>query len=152
VIAELTDHGLSTGALQIELTERVLMEASNSAMAGLKLLRDAGVKVGLDDFGTGYSSLSYLRQFPLDFVKIDRSFIRKLATGSTEMAIVASIIDLSHALSMTVVAEGVEVQSQLEELIDLGCDLAQGFHLGAAGTPAVLEEHVRGVDLHARTG
>jgi EAL domain-containing protein (putative c-di-GMP-specific phosphodiesterase class I) len=65
---------------------------------------------------------------------------------------VASIIDLSHALSMTVVAEGVEVQSQLEELIDLGCDLAQGFHLGAAGTPAVLEEHVRGVDTHARTG
>lgn len=152
VIAELADHGLSTEALQIELTERVLMEASNSAMAGLKLLRDAGVKVGLDDFGTGYSSLSYLRQFPLDFVKIDRSFIRKLATGSTEMAIVASIIDLSHALSMTVVAEGVEVQSQLEELIDLGCDLAQGFHLGAAGPPAVLEEHVRGVDLHARTG
>jgi len=152
VIAELADHGLSTEALQIELTERVLMEASNSAMAGLKLLRDAGVKVGLDDFGTGYSSLSYLRQFPLDFVKIDRSFIRKLATGSTEMAIVASIIDLSHALSMTVVAEGVEVQSQLEELIDLGCDLAQGFHLGAAGTPALLEQHVRGVDLHARTG
>jgi EAL domain-containing protein (putative c-di-GMP-specific phosphodiesterase class I) len=108
--------------------------------------------VGLDDFGTGYSSLSYLRQFPLDFVKIDRSFIRKLATGSTEMAIVASIIDLSHALSMTVVAEGVEVQSQLEELIDLGCDLAQGFHLGPAGTAALLEEHVRGVDLRARTG
>ena len=144
MIAELADHGLSTEALQIELTERVLMEASNSAMTGLKLLRDAGVKVGLDDFGIGYSSLSYLRQFPLDFVKIDRSFIRKLASGTTELAIVASIIDLSHALSMSVVAEGVEMQSQLDELIDLGCDRAQGFHFGAAGPPGILEELVRG--------
>ena len=81
VIDDLAAHGLSTGALQIEVTEQVLMEASNSAMTGLTTLRDAGVKVGLDDFGTGYSSLSYLRMFPLDFVKIDRSFIQELVWG-----------------------------------------------------------------------
>lgn len=144
VITALAEHGLPPDALQIELTERVLMEASNSAMSGLKLLRDAGIKVGLDDFGTGYSSLSYLRQFPLDFVKIDRSFIRKLAHGATELAIVGSIIDLSHALSMTVVAEGVEQGSQLDALVSLGCDRAQGFHFGAAGTASALEGKVLG--------
>ena len=142
VIDELGAHGLSTGALQIEVTEQVLMEASNSAMTGLKTLRDAGVKVGLDDFGTGYSSLSYLRMFPLDFVKIDRSFIRELAGGFTERAIVASIIDLTHALGMAVVAEGVESQSQLDELIALGCDRAQGFHMAAAGPPGLIEDRV----------
>src|SRR6202022_1029467 len=115
-IDDLAAHDLSTSALQIEVTERVLMEASNSAMTGLKLLREAGGKVGLDDFGTGYSSLSYLRMFPLDFVKIDQSFVHQLASGVTERAIVASIIDLCHALGMAVVAEGVETQPQLDQL------------------------------------
>ncbi len=142
ILDDLADHNLSTSALQVEVTERVLMEASNSAMTGLKLLRGAGVKVGLDDFGTGYSSLSYLRQFPLDFVKIDRSFIHKLVLGSTEKAIVASIIDLSHALGMGVVAEGLEAQSQLDELVELGCDRAQGFLLAPAGPPELIEERV----------
>jgi EAL domain-containing protein (putative c-di-GMP-specific phosphodiesterase class I) len=143
VIDQLAAHDLPAAALQIELTERVLMEASNAAMAGLKLLRDAGVKVGLDDFGTGYSSLSYLRLFPLDFVKIDRSFIQELAVGPTERAIVASIIDLSHALGMGVVAEGVETQAQLDQLVTLGCDRAQGFLFATAGPPSVIEDRVR---------
>lgn len=142
VIDDLAAHDLSTEALQIEVTERVLMEASNSAMTGLKLLRDAGVKVGLDDFGTGYSSLSYLRMFPLDFVKIDRSFIQELGFGATERAIVGSIIDLSHALGMGVVAEGVETRTQLDELVALGCDRAQGFLLATAGPPEVIEDRV----------
>jgi EAL domain-containing protein (putative c-di-GMP-specific phosphodiesterase class I) len=142
VIDELVAHGLCMEALQIEVTERVLMEASNSAMSGLKLLRDAGVKVGLDDFGTGYSSLSYLRLFPLDFVKIDRSFIAEMARGVTAPAIVASIIDLSHALGMAVVAEGVETQSQLDQLVALGCDRAQGFLFAAADRPEIIEQRV----------
>ena len=86
------------------------MEASNSAMTGLRGLRDLGVKVGLDDFGTGYSSLAYLRQFPLDFVKIDKSFIDDLVTDQRVRAIVTAIIVLSHALGLTVVAEGVETR------------------------------------------
>ena len=142
VIDELAAHDLPTRVLQIEVTERVLMEASNSAMTGLKLLRGAGVKVGLDDFGTGYSSLSYLRMFPLDFVKIDQSFVQQLADGSTERAIVASIIDLCHALGMAVVAEGVEMQSQLDHLVALGCDRAQGFLFATAGPPAAIEDRV----------
>ena len=147
VIADMEARKLPSGALQIEVTERVLMEASNSAMTGLKMLRDAGVKVGLDDFGTGYSSLSYLRLFPLDFVKIDRSFIRKLAFAATERAIVASIVDLSHALGMAVVAEGVETPAQLEVLTALGCDRAQGFLFASGGPAAGIEDRV----LHSAT-
>jgi EAL domain-containing protein (putative c-di-GMP-specific phosphodiesterase class I) len=144
VLDDLAAHHLPTRLLQIEVTERVLMEASNSAMTGLKLLREAGVKVGLDDFGTGYSSLSYLRQFPLDFVKIDQSFIHKLALGATERAIVGSIIDLSHALEMGVVAEGVEAEGQLDQLMSLGCDRAQGLLFASAGPPGVIEDLVLG--------
>ncbi|HEX7168953.1 MAG TPA: EAL domain-containing protein [Acidimicrobiales bacterium] len=142
VIDDLAAHGLPTESLQVEVTERVLMEASNSAMTGLTLLRDAGVKVGLDDFGTGYSSLSYLRMFPLDFVKIDRSFMHGLEAGDVERAIVASIVDLSHALGMAVVAEGVETHAQVDCLIELGCDRAQGFHFAAAGPASAVEERV----------
>jgi diguanylate cyclase (GGDEF)-like protein/PAS domain S-box-containing protein len=144
VIDELGANDLPTSALQIEVTERVLLEASNSAMTGLKVLHEAGVAVALDDFGTGYSSLSYLRIFPLDFVKIDRSFIRDLQVGTTERAIVASIIDLSHALGMGVVAEGVETQAQLDQLVDLGCDRAQGFFLARPGAPEAVALRVLG--------
>lgn len=133
VIGELATHQLSAASLQIEVTERVLMEASNSAMTALKSLRVAGVRVGFDDFGTGYSSLSYLRSFPLDFVKIDRSFVAELThNGGAGPAIVRSIVDLSHALGMAVVAEGVETAAQQHELVTLGCDLAQGYRFSAA--------------------
>ena len=114
VIEILDANRLPHEHLQVEVTERVLMEASNSAMTGLRALRTAGVPVGLDDFGTGYSSLAYLRQFPLDFVKIDRSFIQDLTLAPGEDAIVAAIVDLSHALGLTVIAEGVETAGQLE--------------------------------------
>ena len=144
LIDELAAHGLPTGALQIEVTERVLMEASNSTMTGLTLLRDAGVKVGLDDFGTGYSSLSYLRVFPLDFVKIDQSFTHEMTPRSPAAAIVKSIVELSHALGMAVVAEGVESQDQLDQLFRLGCDRAQGYLFAAAGGPDLIERRVLG--------
>jgi EAL domain-containing protein (putative c-di-GMP-specific phosphodiesterase class I) len=142
VIDALAARGVPTSMLQIEVTERVLMEASNSAITALTTLRDAGVKVGLDDFGTGYSSLSYLRLFPLDFVKIDGSFVRELHTAGSERAIVASIVDLSHALGMTVVAEGVETVAQLEHLVELGCDRAQGYLIAAAGPPDDVADRV----------
>jgi EAL domain-containing protein (putative c-di-GMP-specific phosphodiesterase class I) len=118
------------------------MEVSSAATAGLKVLRDAGVQVGIDDFGIGYSSLSYLRLFALDFVKIDQSFIRGLAAGGTAQAIVASIIDLSHNLGMSVVAEGVETQRQLDQLMRLGCDRAQGYLFATAGPPGDIEDRV----------
>jgi EAL domain-containing protein (putative c-di-GMP-specific phosphodiesterase class I) len=142
VIDLLDANGVPHGHLHIEVTERVLMEASNSAMTGLRALRDAGVQVGLDDFGTGYSSLAYLRQFPLDFVKIDKSFIDELGRGDGARAIVAAIIELSHALDLTVVAEGVETQVHLRALEDLHCDQAQGFLFAPSADPAAVDAFV----------
>jgi EAL domain-containing protein (putative c-di-GMP-specific phosphodiesterase class I) len=127
----------------MEVTERVLMEASNSTMTGLRALREAGIQVGLDDFGTGYSSLAYLRQFPLDFVKIDRSFIHDLERDKGQRAIVAAIIGLSHALELTVVAEGVEKQDQLAILAALECDRAQGFLFAESEEPSAVYDLVK---------
>ena len=142
IIEQLDANAVPPGALQIELTERVLMEASNSAMSGLQTLRSVGVQIGLDDFGTGYSSLSYLRQFPLDFVKMDKSFIDDIEQDRKERAIVAAIIELSHALRLIVIAEGVETEGQSQVLRDLGCDRAQGFLYAAAASPGALDEVV----------
>ncbi len=143
VVAALDANSLPRNYLQIEVTERVLMEASNSAKTGLRALRDAGVEVGLDDFGTGYSSLAYLRQFPLDFVKIDKSFVAELTANNGENAIVAAIIRLAHAIGLYVVAEGVETTGQLETLRLLECDRAQGFLLGRPGAPAATDALLR---------
>jgi len=142
VIEQLDAHNVPHRNLQIEVTERVLMEASNSAITGLRMLRDEGVQVGLDDFGTGYSSLGYLRQFPLDFVKIDRSFIHDLVRTDSDRAIVAATIGLCHALGLVVVAEGVETQGQLHVLESLDCDRMQGFLLAPSADPCVIEELV----------
>jgi EAL domain-containing protein (putative c-di-GMP-specific phosphodiesterase class I) len=140
VVDVLDEADLPRHQMQVEVTERVLIEASNSAMTALRGLREAGVWVGLDDFGTGFSSLAYLRQFPLDFVKIDRSFVHGLTLAGGEDAIVAAIIDLSHALGLVVVAEGVETQRQLDSLRSLGCDRAQGFLFARPGEPAAVDE------------
>ncbi len=140
VVGALDTHDLPHEYLQVEVTERVLMEASDSAMTGLRALRDAGVPVGLDDFGTGYSSLAYLRQFPLDFVKIDRLFVSGMTIAPGHDAIVEAIVGLAHALGLTVVAEGVETQAQLGSLISLGCDHAQGFLFAHPGPPETMDE------------
>jgi diguanylate cyclase (GGDEF)-like protein/PAS domain S-box-containing protein len=142
VVDQLAAHGVDPCNLQLEVTERVLMEASNSAITGLRGLRAVGVQVGLDDFGTGYSSLAYLRQFPLDFVKIDKSFIDDMGRVSENLAIVAAIISLSHALDLTVVAEGVETPEQLRILEDLDCDRAQGFLFARSVEPAAIDAFV----------
>ena len=146
VIEDLAARRLPAAALQVEVTERVLMDASNSAMSGLRVLQSAGVHVGLDDFGTGYSSLSCLRRFPLDFLKIDQSFIGELSAGGPVPAIVASIVDLAHGLGMKVVAEGVETPAQAEQLQAMGCDRAQGFHYAAGGPPEAIEARVLAAD------
>jgi diguanylate cyclase (GGDEF)-like protein/PAS domain S-box-containing protein len=142
VIDSLDAHDVPHDRLEIEVTERVLMEASNSATTGLATLRSAGVRVGLDDFGTGYSSLAYLRQFPLDFIKIDKSFIHGLVRTPSERAVVAAIIELSHALGLTVVAEGVEDDSQLRLLQSLGCDRAQGFLFATPRAASLLDRYL----------
>jgi EAL domain-containing protein (putative c-di-GMP-specific phosphodiesterase class I) len=90
--------------------------------------RELGVGLGIDDFGTGYSSLTYLRRFPVDFVKVDRSFIAGLPDNKDDLAIVKAVISLGRSLGLTTIAEGVETAAQLEQVHALGCDLCQGYH------------------------
>ncbi|HEX7131329.1 MAG TPA: EAL domain-containing protein [Iamia sp.] len=129
VAAILDETGLPQGALVLEITETDLMDVEVSGLA-LGKMQDLGVHVAVDDFGTGWSSLRYLRQFPVDVLKIDRSFVAGLGRDTEDEAIVAAVIDLAHALGLSAVAEGVEEQIQLDRLRALGCDSAQGWLLG----------------------
>jgi diguanylate cyclase (GGDEF)-like protein/PAS domain S-box-containing protein len=113
--------------LELEITESVLMEEADSPTAILKTMQDHGLSVALDDFGTGYSSLSRLKRFPLDALKIDRSFISGVDSNGADRAIVKATIDMAHAVGLTVVAEGVETHEQANYLRAFGCDRAQGF-------------------------
>nr|WP_045312540.1 EAL domain-containing protein [Lentzea aerocolonigenes] len=122
--------GLDPGSLCLEITESALMRDPALAARTLAALRDLGVRLAIDDFGTGYSSLAQLLTLPLDTLKIDRSFTAGLGRSDEAEAIVTSIIAMAHAVDMTVIAEGVEQAEQLEILRALGCDQAQGFHLG----------------------
>jgi diguanylate cyclase (GGDEF)-like protein len=119
--------GLDPSSLCLELTESVLLEDVDRHMRTLLELRALGVRLAIDDFGTGFSSLTYLKRFPVDGVKIDRSFVAGLGTDASDTAIVRSVIDLAHALSLHVVAEGVEQPGQLDLLQSFGCDAAQGY-------------------------
>ena len=126
----LAQHDLPLGTLALELTESALMEGALSNPAILQRLKDAGARLGIDDFGTGYSSLTYLRRFPVDFIKIDRSFVHGLGSDPGDTAIVKAVISLGKALGLLTVAEGVETVRQLEQLRGLDCDQAQGYHFG----------------------
>jgi diguanylate cyclase (GGDEF)-like protein/PAS domain S-box-containing protein len=114
--------------LELEITESDVMENAESAIATLDELKSKGVDISIDDFGTGYSSLSYLKRFPLDVLKIDRSFVRDVPTNGDDAAIVVAIIALARSMDIRVVAEGVETQSQAEFLNRSGCDFAQGYY------------------------
>ena len=123
----LLHSGLSARQLVIELTESMLMNDAPASLALMHELKALGVALSIDDFGTGYSSLSYLKRFPIDELKIDRSFVMDLPGGKTDTAIVRTVIDLGHSLDMAVTAEGVETIEQLDCLKQLGCDIYQGF-------------------------
>jgi diguanylate cyclase (GGDEF)-like protein/PAS domain S-box-containing protein len=127
VATALQDSRLNPGALVLEITESATMEDTAGVMARLHALKSIGVSLSLDDFGTGHSSLTYLRRYPVDYLKIDRSFIADVVTNPEDLAIVASVIDLGHSLGLRVVAEGVETAAQVEKLSDMGCDQSQGF-------------------------
>jgi diguanylate cyclase (GGDEF)-like protein len=124
----LTAENLDARCLEIELTESAVMTNPEESVGVLKQLRKMGVTVAVDDFGTGYSSLSYLRRFPIDKLKIDRSFVRDLATSRTDESIVRAIISLAHSVNLQVVAEGVETEEQLRCIRALGCDQWQGYY------------------------
>jgi len=132
VRSALTDAGLEPGFIELELTESAVMHDPEQSAATLQALSAMGVHISIDDFGTGYSSLSHLRRFPLDKLKIDRSFIRDLMTNPDDVAIVRAIISLAHSLRLRVVAEGVETSQQLDFLRELGCDQYQGYYCSPA--------------------
>ena len=123
----LDESGLTPSSLTLEITESALMRDAASALQVLRALKALGVTLAIDDFGTGYSSLSYLHRFPLDVLKVDKSFVDGLGSGGDGMEIVAAVIKLAHALGLQVVAEGVECAAQLEQLASMGCDFAQGY-------------------------
>ena len=135
---------LDPSRLCLEITESVLVDAFGTAGATAQELRQLGVSLAIDDFGTGYSSLAYVKQFPVDTIKVDRSFIDGIERDGRDAAIVERIADLAHALDMTCVAEGVETRQQLDRLRQLGCDAAQGFLLGRPVEAATLTARLDG--------
>jgi len=143
VRSALLDHDLEPQYLEIELTETTVMDHAETSVSILEELSRMGVIVSIDDFGTGYSSMSYLRRFPIDKLKIDRSFINDMTTNSDAASIVKAIISLAHSLRLKVVAEGVETAQQLQQLHDLGCDQFQGFYRSAAVLPGEIGAFVQ---------
>jgi diguanylate cyclase (GGDEF)-like protein len=127
VAAALAASGLSAGRLELEITEAVLIRDDEAALAALHQLRNLGVRIALDDFGTGYSSLSYLQRFPFDKIKIDRAFIRDLASSGASSSIVQAVVSIAAASDMTTTAEGVETEQQRNLLYILGCTEMQGY-------------------------
>ena len=135
----LESSGLAAANLVLEITESVLMTDIALTVERLQSLKDLGVRLAIDDFGTGYSSLNYLRQFPVDIVKIDRSFIEGIASNAEQRALVAMIVDLGRALGLQPVAEGIERPDQLRELLAVGCGYGQGYLFSRAVDLAALE-------------
>jgi diguanylate cyclase (GGDEF)-like protein/PAS domain S-box-containing protein len=140
VSSALEEHRLPASVVGLEITEGLLLQDSDHVAATLQALKDRGVALVLDDFGTGYSSLSYLKRFPIDQLKIDRSFVAGLEDRDEDRAIVRAIVGMAEALGLTVVPEGVETEEQLAALVQLGCEYAQGFLLGRPLEPARIEE------------
>lgn len=127
VVEALNSSGLDRNGLELEVTESMLMNDPKVTIATLRKLKEAGLKISIDDFGTGYSSLSYLKQFPIDSLKIDRSFVRDVTSNPDDAAIATAIILMGHSLKLNVVAEGVETESQLAFLRVLQCNEVQGY-------------------------
>ena len=127
IVGALASAGLEASRLEIEITESVLLQDKDGTLAILHRLRALGVRIAMDDFGTGYSSLTYLQCFPFDKIKIDRSFVRDIATDAGSLNIVRAITALASGMGMTATAEGVETREQLERIAAEGCTEMQGY-------------------------
>ena len=153
IAALIEDSGIDPGLLELELTESVIMRNSRATNTALERLDRMGVRFSIDDFGTGYSSLSYLKRFPVDTLKIDRSFVREVNTNADDAAIVSAIIGMGHNMHLKVIAEGVERQEQLHFLREHQCDVIQGYLFSQPLMPASMtrllrERHGRSRALH----
>ena len=150
VIEVLRETGLEPQRLELEITESVLLDSAELSAATLTTLRAAGVRIALDDFGTGYSSLTYLQKYPVDKIKIDRSFIHNLASDASSDALVQAMVDLARAMGVVVTAEGVETAGQREFLKRIGCNELQGFLLSRPVEPSEIDILVGMSDAAAR--
>jgi EAL domain-containing protein (putative c-di-GMP-specific phosphodiesterase class I) len=131
VASALGGADLNPANLILEITESLLMHDVETSAERLRELKALGVRLAIDDFGTGYSSLSYLRRFPVDILKIDRSFVSGVGAGSEDTVLTEAIVGLASTLHLQVIAEGIENDEQLRFLQDLGCDLGQGYYFAA---------------------
>jgi EAL domain-containing protein (putative c-di-GMP-specific phosphodiesterase class I) len=143
----LAASGMPAQLLQLEITESMVMHDVGHAIELLDVIRGRGVRLAIDDFGTGYSSMSLMKKFPVDTIKIDRSFVEDLPEDCEDRAIAQAIISLGKALGLTVIAEGVETSAQAEFLRERGCDEMQGFFISrpvaAASIPGIIEANRR---------
>ncbi len=143
VASVLNDWSLDPSTLVLEITESVVMKDAQAAIVVLESLKALGVRLSIDDFGTGYSSLSYLQRFPVDILKIDRSFIDGLSDDPEDSAIVAATIGLAASLKLETVAEGVETAGQLDQLISMRCTKAQGYYFARPEAAAGVDARLR---------
>ncbi len=150
--AIIASSGIDPGTVCLEVTEGIVMRDAELAIKTLRELKALGFRISIDDFGTGFSSLAYLKRFPLDELKIDKSFVDGLGTDPEDTAIVAAVMGMAHALDLGVVAEGVETADQAARLRTLGCDEAQGYYYGRpAPAEAIDELLITGVSAPARS-
>jgi EAL domain-containing protein (putative c-di-GMP-specific phosphodiesterase class I) len=119
---------ISASNLKLEITESIIMSDVQTSSKILWQMKDMGIQLAIDDFGTGYSSLSYLQRFPIDYIKIDRSFIWAMEESSQNLELIKAIVAMGHNLEHKLIAEGIESRSQLQLLQDIGCDMGQGFY------------------------
>ncbi|HEY6131817.1 MAG TPA: EAL domain-containing protein, partial [Halioglobus sp.] len=120
-------YGVNPSRLNLEVTEKIMIDNQDMMLAQLARLRDIGVKISIDDFGTGFSSLAYFRDLPVDEIKIDQSFVQHMLVSEKDLAIVKAVIDLAHNFSLKVVAEGVESLAIADRLAQMRCDILQGY-------------------------
>lgn len=142
VMGAIWEHGIRPQCLELEITESLLIRDVREAKGILRTFKDAGIRISIDDFGTGYSSLSYLRQFPLDALKIDRSFVQTMHVNPDDAALCGAIVAIGKKLGLKTIAEGVELEEQLDALRQSGCDEAQGYLFSGALPADELEEYL----------
>ena len=135
----LAASGLDPGALVVEVTESTLMRDADATVSRLRRLKEIGVMIAIDDFGTGYSSLAYLRQFPVDVLKIDRSFVAEMDSGPHAGALIHTLVELGRTLGLITLAEGIEDDAQLQGLRGEQCDHGQGFIFSRPVEPSAIE-------------
>jgi EAL domain-containing protein (putative c-di-GMP-specific phosphodiesterase class I) len=147
VVEALAETGIDAESLWLEITETALLSDVKSATVALRDLRSLGLHLSVDDFGTGYSSLTYLKRFPIEAIKIDKSFVGGLGIESEDTSIVEAVVRLGQALGLNVVAEGIESPLQLSRLRDLGCDRGQGYLFGRPRPANLIERERTGVEV-----